>query len=184
MEAEASMKFLALSPQNFWFLLHWNEVSNMNEQQEFLHFKWASVFFLQILQQCKRYDSGTSGPLVGPFDPPWSHKTHPCYLHFVTRTNGCRLPDWRPGRDQRGASTTNQLTCVVNGQCVGWTLAGWAVMMKLVSLVSSCVYGFYDFQGVRSCQLIASVLWLALPTNRNSLVRLQSYLRTEKRYSV
>lgn len=20
---------------------------------------------------------------------PWSHKTHPCYLHFVTRTNGC-----------------------------------------------------------------------------------------------
>ena len=44
MEAEASMKFLALSPQNFWFLLHWNEVSNMNEQQEFLHFKWASVF--------------------------------------------------------------------------------------------------------------------------------------------
>lgn len=48
----------------------------------------------------------------------------------------------------------------------------------------TCVYGFFDFQGVRSCQLIASVLWLALPTSRNSLVWLQSYSRTEKRYTV
>lgn len=103
MEGEASMKLLALSPQYFWFLLDWNE--NLNEQQEYLHFKRASVFFLQILQQWKSYNSGTSGPLVGPVDPhDCHHKTHPCYLHFVTRTDGC-LFGWHV---TNGVPLTNQ----------------------------------------------------------------------------
>ena len=51
------------------------------------------------------------------------HYTHPCYL-LPPFCDTATVASLAPAR-QRGAF--GQPTCIVNGQCIGWTLAGEVV---------------------------------------------------------
>ena len=111
---------------------------------------------------------------------PWSHITHPCLLPPFCDTDQ-RLPVWRPARDQReGVPLTNQpASSMVNALDEPLQAEQW-----WWNLCHLCLWFLWFSGGSKLPADCVSTMTCLTNYSRNSLVWLQSFLRTEKRYTV